>query len=182
MAQYPTKVLANTYPGAPSSDGYSGVSGKYYKYDYFVTGTAAAVTAVPLGVAPAKCHYVGCSTYMGSGTGGTLAVTVSPLLIPYDANGTTVALNSTNPVFGTPVATFPASTTTINFDGAGSVTTHGQNGTSTGTGITDAVLKTGSTVQFRQGDFVGLTTSGTFTGSGGFLVEVWLQEDQGQTL
>lgn len=179
MANYPTKVPANVGLTSASSAGNSGYTGKYYQYTYFVSGTSAAVTKLPLGVAPTACKYVGCSFNYGTGTAGTLTVTATPVKIPYDAGTTTVALNTTDPILGTAVVAFPAMTSTLNFDGAGSVTTHGSNNTTTATGITDAVLKTDSTVQFRQGDHVGITTAGTFTGSGNLCITVWLQEWNG---
>lgn len=180
MANYPTKVLANVGNQSASSAGNSGYSGKYYSFTYTVSGTSAAVTALPIGVAPTACKYVGCSFAYGAGTAGTLTVTATPLKIPYDAGTTTVTLNTTAPVLGTGVVAFPAFTQTINFDGAGAVTTSGSNNTTTTTGITAAVLKTDSTVQFRQGDLVGITTAGTFTGSGNLCITVWLQEWNGQ--
>lgn len=180
MANYDTKIPANVGSLSASTGGNSGTTGKYYAFTYFVSGTSAAVTALPIGVAPTACRYVGCSFTYGAGTAGTLTVTATPLKIPYDAGTTTVALNSTNPILGTGVVAFPAFTQTINFDGAGAVTTSGSNNTTTTTGITAAVLKTDSTVQFRQGDNVGITTAGTFTGSGNLCITVWLKEQNGQ--
>jgi len=183
MAQFDTKVLANvgfdkSGSGPSLAGGNQGYSGKYYTFDYWVTGTSAAVTAVPIGVAPCPCTYVGCSFVMAAGTAGTLSVTASPKILPYDT-GTAASLNTTDPAFGTTVVAFPAFTSTNNFDGSGAKTQHGSNSTTTATGITDAVLKTGSAVAFRQGDAVAITTSGTFTGSGGLLIQVVLKEQNG---
>ena len=178
MAQYPTKVLANVGQASPSSPGNQGYTGKYYIYNYWVTGTPAAVTTVPIGAAPCKCHYVGMSAALFAGQAGTTTITCDAIKIPYDT-GTPATVNTTAAAFGTTVVAFPANTQSINFDGAGVVKTHGANGSSAGTGATDAVALTTSTINFRQGDLVAVTTSGTFTGATGLMVQIVLQEDNG---
>ncbi len=180
MANYDTKLPANVGALSGSTGGNSGVTGKYYSFQYFIPGTPAAATAMVIGQAPVACRYVGCSVSVAAATAGVTSITVTPLKVPYDAASTTVALNSTNTLFGTTVAGYPAFSQSMNFDAAGATVTKGSNNTTTTTGITDAVAKTDSTVQFRQGDAIGITTSGTFTGATGLCVTVWLKEQNGQ--
>lgn len=179
MANYDTKVPANVGTASDATTGNSGLTGKYYNFQYFIPGTPAAATAMPIGVAPVACRYVGTSVSLAAATAGTTSITVTPLKIPYDVASTTVALNSTNTLFGTTVAGYPAFSQVINFDNEAGTATKGSNNTTTTTGITDAILKTDSTVQFRQGDYIGITTSGTFTGATGLCVTVWLKEQNG---
>lgn len=178
MPQYQTKIPANVGTASPSAGGNQGFTGKYYPFTYFVTGTPAAITAAPIGVAPCKCTYVGVSVYNGAGTPSTSTVTYSPLKIPFDT-GVGVALNTTDTLMGATIVAYPAVCSSVNFDGAGLVTTRGSNATTTTTGITAPVLKTDSSIQFRQGDIVALTTVGTFTGLTTTAVTIWLREDNG---
>lgn len=185
MAQFSTKIPANVGTGSPSAGGNQGFTQKYYPFTWTTTlsaasssGTPVALTAQPLGVAPCKCTYVGYSVYNGAGTAGTATVTYSPLKIPFDT-GTGVALNSTDTLMGTTIVAYPAVCTSVNFDSQGQTTTRGSNATTTTTGITAPVFKTDSSIQFRQGDIVALTTAGTFTGLTTSSVTIWLREDNG---
>lgn len=178
MAQFPTRIPANVGAGSPSSGGNQGYTGQYFAYTYFVTGTPAAITAAPLGTAPCKCTFVGYSVYNGAGTAGTATVTYSPGIIPYDT-GTHADVCSTNTLMGTTIVAYPAVCTSVNFDGQGQTTTRGSNATTTTTGITAPVFKTGTAVQYRQGDIVSLTTAGTFTGLTTTAVTIWLRADNG---
>lgn len=185
MSQTDTRCLANVGldAKADANDGFQGgnqgYTGKYYIFSYRISGTDAALTNAPIGVAPCNCRYVGTSVWVGSGTAGTFSVTFSPKKAPFDAGTTVVALNTTDAVLGTTVVAFPAMTSTIDFDDGGPVVAHGSNNTAVATGIVDAVLATGAAAAFRQGDAVVLTTTGTFTGSGNVYVSVILREQNG---
>ncbi len=183
MAQYPTKVLSNVGLNSSVTAGNPGVSYKYHKftYNYNVAGTdSAAVTGQPLGTAPCACTYVGMTAYITTGTPSTSVVTYGALKMPFDAaSAAGVALNTTNLSFGTTVVAYPASCFSANIEQAGQTTIRGSNSTTTTTGIVAPVFATGSTIQFRQGDVVGITSTGTFTGVRGVNVDIWLREDNG---
>jgi hypothetical protein len=158
-----------------NSGGNSGVYNPLFKFSYFVTGTPAAVTDVPIGVLPCAATYVGTSASLKT-AGASGSITLSPKVFAVAASAAPVAMNSTDAAFASTAVTTngPASTQTINKDGV-STTTH--TGT---TGVTDAVLKTDSSVINRSaGDVVTLTTSGTFTSSVGLQVDVWFRDNSG---
>lgn len=183
MAQYPTKLVSNVGQGSSITAGNPGTSYKYHVFSYLqsISGSdSAAVTGIPIGVAPCACTYVGMSAYITTGTPSTSVVTYSALKMPRDAaSAAGVALNSTDLAFGTTVVAYPASCFSVNIEQAGQTTIRGSNSTTTTTGITAPVLNTGTTVQFRQGDIVGVTSTGTFTGVRGVVVNIWLREDNG---
>lgn len=172
MAQYPTRVPANVGSTSPTgSSGNVGYTSPLFHFSYYVTGLPAAVTAVPLGTSPVTGTVVGVSFSLNTPPSSS-AITATPVKLPYDAAGTPVNLVSTAPAIAS-TATGPAITSTFNVNFQ-SNTLH-----SAATGVTDAILATGSAVQVRQGDVIGITTSGTFTASAGLCVDVWVREDNG---
>lgn len=183
MAQYPTKLVSNVGNNSSITAGNPGTSYKYHVYTYTqsISGTdSAAVTGVPLGTAPCACTYVGMSAYIATGTPSTSVVTYAALKMPRDAaSAAGVALNSTNLSFGTTVVAYPALCFSANIEQAGQTTIRGSNSTTTTTGVVAPVLNTDSSIQFRQGDIVGITSTGTFTGVRGVSVSIFLREDNG---
>lgn len=182
MAQYSTKIPANVGLTSPLAGGNSGFSETIHKFVYIVGGTPAAVTALPLGVMQFPGTVVGISAQLTTQPSSG-SITVNPLKIPYD--GASVSVCSTNPAFASTLTTTngPAYTSVISQNGS-SFSAHGTNATSTAygsavTGLTDAVLKTDGTCTLRQGDMIGITTSGTFTASANLMVTVYVREDNG---
>lgn len=165
------KIPSNT----SNSAGNLGYTSPLFKYEYWVTGTPAAVTDVPLGTLPCNATYVGTSASIKT-PGASASITISPKIFAIAADAAPVALNTTDAAFASTavVTNGPASTMTIKKDGVSSTTHTGT------TGVTDAVLSTSSSVINRsQGDVVTLTTSGTFTSSAGLAVEVWFRDNSG---
>lgn len=169
MAQFSTKLPSNVGATSPVSGGNVGFSTILYEFLYVVTGTPAAVTAVPLGAVPAPCSFAGLSIALNTVSTGT--ITFTPVKIPVSAPGTPVNLCSTQAAIAS-TATGPVLYTNLVYNGATYTSP-------AATGVTAAVLAS-PPVQFAQGDQVGITTAGTFTSSAGLAVTIWVREDNGQ--
>lgn len=175
MPQYSTKIPANVGTLSPSSPGNVGFTSPFYLYTYTEFGTPSARTSLPIGAAPCLCTCVGVSSHLGT---AATTITYSPKKIANATSATAVALTSTDAILA--VATGPAMTQTIIWNGTAVVTNHTQNGATTATGITDAILSAVSGArQFNQGDLVCFTDSGTFTNGVNLAANIWLREDNG---
>lgn len=175
MPNIATKIPANVGQASANAAGNQGFTHPYYQFQYVEFGTPAARTSLPLGAAPCPCTCIGVSSHLGT---AATTITYSPKKIANTTSATAVALTSTDAIIA--VTTGPAATQTISWADQAAVTIHSQNGATTATGITDAVLSAVSGARtFNQGDLVCFTDSGTFTGGVNLAEVIWLREDNG---